>query len=349
MREEINKQVIVKLIKSNRRRTLIKGWKAWEKRFLLAILALGFLGWSQGVLAQEYPTRPITLLICYAPGAPTDVCGRIIAQEATKILGQEIIPVNKPGGGGAVATGILANSKGDGYTLLAANGSPITNLPHMESVPYDPLKDLIPIFQFGFLNTAIIVRSDSPYKSFKDLVDFARKNPGKISFGSAGIGTDPHLAMEYVMLQEKVNINIIHFGGTSPAVTALLGGHVSAAGPSLSGFLSHLKAGTVRVLAVTYNKRIEAAPDAPTLSELGYHGAFTDIYLIAAPKGTPLAVVKKLENAFRNASETSEFKTVAKNFHVYAENPLSGQTLKEFIEERYAKNGDIIRKAKLGK
>ena len=126
------KQAIVKV---NRRRTPMEGWTVCKRSFLLAILILGFLGLSQGVQAQEYPTRSITLLISHAPGAGTDVGARMIAQEATKILGQEIIPVNKPGGGGAVAAGILANSKGDGYTLLAVTSPALTSIPHYRIGP----------------------------------------------------------------------------------------------------------------------------------------------------------------------------------------------------------------------
>jgi tripartite-type tricarboxylate transporter receptor subunit TctC len=347
MRKDTMKQTIIKL---NRRRTPVKGWAIFKKSFLLAILILSFLGWSQGLQAQEYPTRPITLLISYAPGAATDVCARMIAQGATKILGQEIIPVNKPGGGGAVATGILANSKGDGYTLLAVTSASLTNVPHLESVAYDPIKDVVPVIQFGSLITAIIVRSDSPHQSFKDLIDFSRKNPGKVSYGVPGVGITPHLAMELVMLEENVNIVTVPFGGSTPAVTALLGGHVSAVGSSTSGFLAHLKAGKVRALATTADKRIGVLPDTPTLLELGYpNSVLIEMYLIVAPKGTPPAVLKRLEEGFRKAMETPEFRTLAENLYCYAENPIAGQNLKEYIEKEYAKNGEIIRRAKLGK
>jgi tripartite-type tricarboxylate transporter receptor subunit TctC len=272
------------------------------------------------------------------------------AQGATKILGQEIIPVNKPGGTGAVAAGILANSKGDGYTLLASVSSAFTCIPHLEPVAYDPFKDIIPIIQFGSLTNGIIVRSDSPFKFFKDLIDFARKNPGKVSYGVPGIWIPPHLAMEQVMLEEKVNLAIIPFGGAAPTITALLGGHVSACGVTTSGFLPHLKAGKVKVLVVVANKRIDSISDVPTVIELGYlNSLFTEIYLISAPKGTPTAVLKKLEGAFLKAMETPEFRTLAETLYLYEEKPLTGQKLKEYIEGGYAKNGEVIRKAKLSK
>lgn len=328
----------------------MKTCKICKRMMIFLVISLGIMGWIQGALAQEYPTRSITLLICMRPGAGADLGARMIAQEATKIFSQEIIPVNKPGGGGAVAAGILASSKADGYTLLSCTNGALTTTPHLESVPYDPLKDLVPIIQFGSLISGIVVRSDSPHKSFKEFIDFARKNPGKLSYGFPGVGTAPHLAIEHVMLEEKVNIATVPFEGAVPSLTALLGGHVSACGVSTSGFLPHLKAGKVRALATTGDRRIEVVPDTPTLRELGYpYGVLIDEYLIIGPKGIPPAVIKTLEGAFLKAMEAPGFRTLAENLYMHVQVPLYGQKFKEHIEELYAKNGEIIRKAKLGK
>ena len=157
-------------------------------------------------------------------------------------------PQNKPGAGGVLGTGIVAYSKPDGYTLLATSTSTLTIIPHMEQVTYDPVKDVIPIFQFGIVNTALVVRSDSPHKSFKDLIDFARRNPGKVSCGFVRVGTPPHLDIELLKIEENVDISIIPFGGAVPTMTALLGGHITTAGVGASAWMSHLKAGKVRVL-----------------------------------------------------------------------------------------------------
>lgn len=316
-----------------------------KRNVLLAVL-IPCLLW-QVAQAQEYPVQPINLLIGFPVGGGTDVCARMIVQEAGKTLGQEFIPVNKPGGGGAVAAGILASSKNDGYTLLAVTSNTFTMTPYLESVPYKPL-DMLPIIQYGSLYTAIIVRADSPYKSLKDLIEFARKNPGKISYGFPGIGTSPQLVMEQIMLEEKVNIATVPFGGSVPTLTALLGGHVQVCAISISGILKQLKAGAVRVLAANTDKRIVEIPDAPTIAELGYpSGIPTETYLFVAPKGTSSSVVKKLEGAFSKAMEMSAFRTSAENFGMYTANPLSGEALKKDIESAYAKNGEIIRKVKL--
>ena len=347
MRERINKNVFAKVSKI---RPTKKEWTMLKKLGFLVILILGFLGWSQSVQSQEYPTRAVNLLISFAAGGPVDTCARKLVPEVTKILGQEIVVINRPGGGGSLAAGLLASSKGDGYTLLAHTTAGLTNSPHLESVPFDPLNDIIPVIQFGSLVVPFVVLSDSPFKSFKDLVEFARKNPGKVSCSNPGVGTSPQLAIELVNLQEKVNIVIVPFDGSAPALTALLGGHVTACGSSITGIMSYLKAGKVRALAVTSEKRLEVLPNVPTLFELGYpQGVFIEAYLISAPKGTPPSVVKKLEEAFRKAIGTPDFRTFVKDSNLYVEDPMSGQKLKDFIEKEYTKNGEIIRKAKIGK
>lgn len=346
MKGETGKQAIIKLRRCARS---TNGCTMWKKNMILGILILGFLGLSQAAQGQEYPTQPITMLISNAPGAGTDVCSRVMAQGASKILGQEIIPMNRPGGGGAVALAILTSSKPDGYTILGVSSSSLTVVPQLESVAYDPLKDVVPIVHFGTFEMGIIVRTDSPHKSFKDLIEFAKKNPGKASLGIVGVGNPPHLDFELVKMQEQVDIPVIPFGGAAPTITALLGGHITAAGVGASGWMPNYKAGKVRVLATTTGKRI--IPDVPALHEFGYpfYGISTEYYLMAAPKGISEAIVKKLEGAFRKAMDTPEFRTTTNNFYVYDPNPLSRQAFKDLIENLYRKNGEIIQKAKLGK
>ena len=331
------------------RGSLVSVRTVWKKSVALLALVSSFLGLGQGAWAQEFPTQSINMLIDRPPGAGTDVVSRAMAPAASKILGQEVIPVNKPGAGGAVAVGIMATSKGDGYTILGHTTSSLTVIPHLESVSYDPLKDVVPVVHFGTFYCGIVVRADSPYKSIKDLIDYARKNPGKASFGIVGIGNAPHLDIELMIQQEKLNMPVVPLGGGPPALTALLGGHVTAIGVGASAWMPSFKAGKVKVLATTTEKRI--LPEVPTLHEFGYpfYNLSTEYYLISAPKGTPAAVVTKLEGAFRKAMEAPEFRTTAESFYVYDPNPLSRQALKELIETLYRKNGEIIQKTKLGK
>jgi tripartite-type tricarboxylate transporter receptor subunit TctC len=315
---------------------------------LLSFAVAAGLCWNIDVHAQTYPTRPVNMLIGFAPGAATDICARLIAKEAEKFLGQEIVPVNKPGAGGAVAAGIMASSKGDGYTILADVSAALTNAPHMESVNFDPLKDFVYLFQYGVLVPIYIVPADSPHKSFKDVIDFARKNPGKFSVGTPGVGTSPHLAMDLIRIKEKVDVAVIPYAGSAPAVTSLLGGHISCVGTSTPTAVPHIKANKVRAIAITSNERNEATPGVPTLKELGYtYGVLEEVFFLATPKGTPPAIARKLEDAFRKAWESPEYKTKTKVLYSYPDNPLYGDKLKNFIEQEYKRNGEIIKGAKL--
>ena len=327
----------------------LETWTTRKKSMALGFFILSFLCLGQGLQAQEFPTQPVTLIIDRPPGSGTDVVGRVIAPMASKILGQEIIPVNKPGAGGAVGVGLLASAKPDGYTILAFTMSGLTVVPHLETVSYDPLKDVIPIVHFGTFHCAVMIRPDSPHKTFKDLIDFARKNPGKASIGIVGVGNSPHLDFELVLQQEKVNMPIVPFGGAPPTLTALLGGHVTIAGVGASNWMPNYKAGKVRLLATTTEKRI--LPEVPALHEFGYpfNNISTEYYLIAVPKGTPPAVAAKLEGALRKAMETPEFRTTTEGLYVYDPNPLSKEAIKGLVETLYRKNGEVIQKAKLGK
>jgi tripartite-type tricarboxylate transporter receptor subunit TctC len=319
-------------------------------RAIVTLLVVLLVASAQVAGAQTYPTRPVNMIICFPAGAAVDVGARLIAKDAQKFLGQEIVPVNKPGGAGAVGAGVAAAAKPDGYTVMATVSATLTNVPHLESVPFNPLKDFIPIWQYGELIPALIVRADSPYKSFKEIIDFSKKNPGKMTFGTPGVGTSPDLALELIMQNEKVDMAVVPFDGSAPSIAALLGGHVAMAGTSTPAAVPHVKGGKVRVIATTGAKRGSAFPDSPTLVELGFpYAVLVEVYMIAVPKGTPAPVVEKLENAFRKAWEAEEYRTKSRNLFMFPEAPLFGAKLRGFIEEQYARNGEIIKKAKLGK
>jgi tripartite-type tricarboxylate transporter receptor subunit TctC len=345
MRDGIQKQGTVKL---NCVSTRKKGWAILSRGLLLTIVILGLTGWNQLAHSQDYPTRPITLLINMAPGASVDALARVIADQLSKTLGQEVTPTNRPGGGGSLAVGVLASSKGDGYTLMVGVSSSLTNVPHIESVPYDPLKDVIPIIQIAYLYDLIGVRSDSPFNSIKDLIDFARKNPGKVTCSHPGIGTSAHLAVEYLNTKEKTVITTVPFPGSTQAAVALLGGHVTATSNSQGTSFPHVKAGKMKVLVSTAEKRKKEYPNIPTLVEAGYpDGVFSELVVVAAPKGTPVQLIDRLEKILRKIVTSQDYQNIADKFLVYAENPLSGKGLKDFIEKEYARNGEMIKKLNL--
>ena len=326
-----------------------------EKRFVgAAILALFSIflfcmGGEKLAVAQEYPTRPIDMVISMAPGAACDIGARLIAKAAEPFLGKEIVPINKPGGGGAVAAGSVAKANPDGYTILATVTATLTNTPHMEQVTYN-LDDFIPVFEHGYLTPVFIVKADSPYKTMKDVVEAARKNPGKINFGVPGVGTSPDIAARMVADQEKVDMAVVSMGGSAPSIAALLGDHITVAGVSAPAAIPQVKAGKVRALATIGANRADGLPETSTLIEQGYPNIKLDeLYIIAVPKGTQRTIVEKLENALRKGwAADGEYKKTAKATYMYPESPLSGAKLADWLRDQSATNGNIIKKAKLG-
>jgi tripartite-type tricarboxylate transporter receptor subunit TctC len=309
------------------------------------------IGCGTPVLAQEYPARPIDMIISMAPGAACDIGARLVAKAAEKYLGKEIVPINKAGGGGSLAAGLVAKAKPDGYTILATVTATLTNTPHMEAVTYKALEDFIPVFEHGYLIPAFIVRADSPYKTMKDVVEAARKNPGKISFGTPGAGTSPDIAAQMIADKEKVDMAVVSMGGSAPSITALLGGHITVAGVSTPAAIPQVRGGKARGLATMGSKRADGLTETATLAEQGYPDiTLEELYIIAVPKGTPKAIVEKLENALRKGwADEGAYKSTSKAMFMYPENPMSGAKLYDWLKDQYTTNGAIIKKANLGK
>jgi tripartite-type tricarboxylate transporter receptor subunit TctC len=338
-----------------KRRSIMKMKKRLMGAAVPTLLSISILIFGMGggtlALAQEYPTRPIDMIISMAPGASCDIGARLIAKAAEKYLGKEIVPINKAGGGGAVAAGLVAKAKPDGYTILAFTSGTLTNAPHMESVTYKTLEDFVSVFEYGYLISAFIVQAESPYKTIKDVVEAAKKNPGKISFGVPGTGTSPDIAAQMIADREKADIAVVSLGGSAPSITALLGGHITVAGVSTPAAVPQVKGGKVRALATTDSMRADGLPGTATLVEQGYPDiVLLEKYVIAVPKGTPRATIDKLENAFRKAwAEESDYKKTTKSMYMYPENPLYGAKLNDWIKDQYVTNERFIKKANIAK
>lgn len=295
----------------------------------------------------DYPTKPIEIMVGYAPGAGTDLGTRMVADISKKSLGQEVIVSNKPGGGGRVALTLVAKAKPDGYSLAAVPDGPIILMPHLEAVPYK-IQDFTFISQFGVLDVGVVVLPDSPFHTFKELTEFARANPDKLTISTPGVGTTNHVAFQAFSLLEGLKIKLVPFSGANPAVTALLGGHVMVASTSTSGYSTHLKAQKVRLLAVIGDERMEDYPDVPTLKELGYPLVFQSWYVIVGPKNMEKAIVKKLGEVFKKSVETPAFIKLAKDLEMWTKTPLQGDELKERVIQRNAKYEELFRKLGMG-
>jgi len=318
-----------------------KGLKMKERMvlFLLILLLIPALS-----LAQEFPNKPINILLGYAPGGSVDVPFRPLAKAAEKYLGQPIVISNNGAGGGTAALGIAAKEKPDGYHLEVCHSSLFTIVPHIRPVPYK-LEEFVPIMNYSAAQSAFSVKADAPWKTLKEVVEYAKKNPGKFTYFGGAAGSTTHLAMEFVAKAEGVQFTMVPFQGGAPALAALLGGHIN--GHSGNTF-PQAREGSVRLLAVQTEKRIKSFPNIPTFKELGYDFFNDDMFFIVAPRGTPAAIVKKVDDAFRRAMEDPLFIEAITRMElltIYR----SPEDLKRFLDEAYVRNGKMVEEFKIPK
>jgi tripartite-type tricarboxylate transporter receptor subunit TctC len=250
--------------------------------------------------AQAYPSRPVTLIVPWPAGGSTDRHLRGLAEIASKYLGQNIVVENKPGGGGTIGPSQMAlSAKPDGYTVSQFPMG-MLRIPHMQKSPWNPLTDFTYIIGVTGYTFGLTVRADSPYKSFNEYIEAARKEPGKVDYASTGIGTTPHLNIEEVAINAKVTLNHVPFKGNADSTQALLGGHVMAQSDA-TGWDKYVDGGQMRLLVTFGDTRTKRWPGVPTAKELGYGVVSTSPYGIAGPKGMDPAVVKTLHDAFKKA------------------------------------------------
>jgi tripartite-type tricarboxylate transporter receptor subunit TctC len=265
------------------------------------MLGLGSLAPSAS-FASGYPDRNIQLIIPNVAGAQMDVTARLLAAELEKILGAKIIPNNKPGAGTVLGTEAAIRAKKDGYTLLYGSNAAFVTAPACtpEIVHYDPIRDAEPLGLHYFFPQTITVRSDAPWKTFPELVDYAKKNPGKIRVSTTGVGTGPHLIVETIQSITDIRWTHVPFEGGESVITAVLGGHVEATCDTLAKVKPHVDAGKMRMLLIT--RKMPGYPDVPTITELGYkqplYGGWFGMY---APVGIPEEVKNLLIPAVEKA------------------------------------------------
>ena len=255
--------------------------------------------------AQEFPSRPITLVCPWPPGGSTDTHLRRFAEIATRTLGQTVVIENKPGAGGTVGPGTVAlTGKPDGYTLTQMHMGTL-RIPQMQKLAWDPVRDFTYIIGLSGYTFGVVVKSDSPFKSFQDLLDWAKANPGKMSYGSTGTGTSPHLLMEEVSAKSGVQFLHVPYKGNADSTQGLLGGHIMAQSDS-SGWGRFVDAGQFRLLVTFGNHRTKRWPSVPTANDLGLDMVYNSPYGIAGPKGLEPKVVKTLHDGFKKALEDPE-------------------------------------------
>ena len=253
--------------------------------------------------AQDYPSRPITLVVPYAAGGGNDVMARTVAEKMSRTLGQQIVVDNRPGAGGNIATRQVARAAPDGYTLvIGGTGTLAVNPTLYANAGYDPRKDFAPVGLIGESALIVLVHPSMPARSIRELIELPRKEPGKLNYASAGVGSGIHLGWILFELMADVKLTHVPYRGTGPALTDLIGGHVAMYMSSLPSAIGIVRDGKVRALAVTGSKRSAAFPELPTVAEAGLPGFEVVLqYGIVAPAGTPRPIIAKLNAALREA------------------------------------------------
>ena len=277
------------------------------RRSLVGAAALAIVGLTAPTLtlAQAFPARPIKLVIAFPAGGPTDITMRQLADNASKVLGQPVVVENKPGAGGTLPAQALQTSQPDGYTI-AQIPLGVFRIGYTTKVNWDPIKDISYVINVTGYAFGMVVPSDSPIKNWKDFVDYAKANPGKLTYGSTGNLTSPHLTTELLAQRAGIQLQHVPYKGNADLMQAIVGGHLMAASDS-TGWAPQVEAGKLRVINTWGEKRLPKFPDAPTLKELGYDIVQNSPFGIGAPKGTPPEVVKKLHDAFKQAMEEPSY------------------------------------------
>lgn len=297
-----------------------------------AAIGLALAAATSHAHAQGYPERPITLLIPYTAGGPTDISSRVAAEAASRVLGKRITVENRPGAGGALAASNMAqNARPDGYTLAV---TPITvlRLPHISNVAFNPISDLTWIINLAGYQFGVVVRADSPWKTWQEFTAYAKANPGKVTYASPGFGTTLHITMEQIGERDGIKWTQVPFKGTADSIVALRGGHVMALTGSVPA--EQTEAGIFRTLVTWGDQRAARHPNAPTLKELGYGIVTNSPYGVTGPKGMDPAIVKILHDAFKSALDDPMFlKTLDRLGH----DPfyMSGDDYSRWARENY--------------
>lgn len=314
---------------------------------IIAISALLAVPAGTAVAQARYPSKPIEMIVPFSPGGATDLTTRALAKAAEPILGQPIAVVNKPAGGGVNAMQEIARGKPDGYALINFTAIQAAIAPHMRAVPYDPAKDFTPIMIYGAFNTFVAVRSDSPYKKLSDVLEFAKANPRVLTVGISVIGASSHLGMARLAKDSGAQVTFVPFGGGAPAITALLGRHITSAVTS-GEVLPQVQAGEVRLLATLMAQRVPELPDVPTVRDLGFKWDLNSWLGIAGPPNMPQELVKLLEKAFLGAMNDPAFQKTMKDLAMATVKADSAGARKA-LEEDLKSFGELLQSLKMGR
>ncbi len=294
---------------------------------------------------QGWPNKPVKLILPYAPGGATDLIGRPWADRLSQAFGQQFVIENRGGAGGMIGTEAAAKAAPDGYTFLLTPNATLSVLPNMRQTPYDPVKSFDPVARVGDLVCGFVIHPAVGPKNFKEMIDYAKANPGKLAYGSAGLGTSTHLRIE--MLKYRAGVDILHvpYRGSADALNDLLPNTVQMMNEI--NVIPHVKAGKLILLDINYSERHPDFPDVPTLTELGYPNSDVPIwYSIQAPAGTPKEIVTALNAKVVEIAKTAEMKEKMRSINVIVPIQTPEEMSKHLVED-IARNNEVIKAANI--
>jgi tripartite-type tricarboxylate transporter receptor subunit TctC len=309
--------------------------------------AFAFFAVLSQAAEAPYPSRPIRIIVTFAPGATTDVIARFVAQKMTEAWGQQVVVDNRGGAGGNIGLGLGASAPPDGYTLTFVSSSLFVNPSLYRTVPYDPEKSFAPISNLAHSTHVFFSHPSQPVKSMAELIDSVKKDPKKFAMATPGIGTTPHISAHLLALDAKLDLVTVPYGGGGPSLAAVVGNQVPYGCQAIPPVTPHIKAGRVRAHAVTSAKRTEVVPEIPTMAELGFKGhEASTITGALAPAGTPKHIVARLQKEMARIMELPDVKPRIHDmgFEILSSTP---QEFNAQIREEVAKWGKVIKAAKL--
>ncbi|MGE5523125.1 MAG: Bug family tripartite tricarboxylate transporter substrate binding protein, partial [Rhodospirillaceae bacterium] len=301
----------------------------------------------QGAAAADakYPSRPVRMIVPFAPGGPTDVIARVVAQKLGETWNEQVVVDNRAGAGGNIGMGLAANAAGDGYTLLMVSSSYVVNPTLYAKIPYDPFKSFVPVSNVAASPNVFVVHPSIPAKTLQDIVNLATKESRKFNVATPGVGTTPDLSAELFKMTTKIDMVRVPYGGAGPAVSAVVGNQVPVGCTALPPTTPHIQAGRLRALAVTGAKRSSALPDVPTIGESGFKGQEADtLQGLLVPAGTPKATVTAISSALQKIMHQKDVqeRVAALGFDVVASTP---EQFAAQIKNEVEKWGKVIRAA----
>jgi len=322
-------------------------WRRAPRRAFLAAWALFAMRPLAAHAQASYPERPITLLVPFAPGGIADVTARAVAESMTKTLGQPVVVDNRPSAGSIVASQAVASAKPDGYTLLLMSNSNAVSVGLFKKLPYDTIKDLVPVSTLGFFDLGIFVPSGSRFASLRDVLLYAKEHPGELKVGTISVGTTQHLAAQLFQSVASVELLTVPYKGTGAVVVALRSGEIDVGLEIVGPMVPQVNSGAIRLLAVTGDRPNPALPSAPTAQQAGLPGYNVASWnAIAAPAGTPAPVMERLNQAVQQALASPKVRSALEPLGVrlQASSPAQAQALVAAEIKRW---GDVIRAAKI--